>query len=142
MKVFALVLIHLLSWVSAAGMTLYKSPYCGCCAVWQEQAEAKGWQFNVQLEDNMHLVKDRYQLPPELGSCHTVVDDQGFVFEGHIPLADIENFLANPPEGAKGLLVPGMPALSPGMAPEGVAPAGFDVLLWHHDGSLSLFNRY
>lgn len=142
MKLLALLLISLSSWVSAAGMTLYKSPYCGCCTIWQEQAEAQGWQLMVQLEDNMHLVKEKYQLPPELGSCHTLVDEQGFVFEGHIPLADIERFLANPPEGAKGLVVPGMPALSPGMAPDGVEPAGFDVLLWHLDGSLSLFTSY
>ncbi len=107
-----------------------------------DQAEALGWEFLVQLQDSMQPVKEQYNLSMELASCHTVVTEQGYVFEGHIPLADIESFLAAPPPKAKGLLVPGMPALSPGMVPEGVAPKGFDVLLWHKDGELSLFSSY
>ncbi|MGB1058644.1 MAG: DUF411 domain-containing protein, partial [Ketobacter sp.] len=66
------------------------------------------------------------------------VSKQGFVFEGHIPARYIQQFLANPPEGAFGLAVPAMPVGSPGMeVNERFMP--YQVLLLKKDGSTEVF---
>ena len=54
-------------------------------------------------------------ISPAARSCHTAISTDGYVFEGHIPSRYIRQFLAAPPEGARGLVVPGMPVGSPGM---------------------------
>lgn len=95
-------------------LTLYKSPSCGCCQGWADRVETS---FAIQTEstEDMAAVKERFGVPAAMQSCHTSVSEAGFVFEGHIPARVIEKFMANPPEGAKGLAVPGMPIGSPGM---------------------------
>lgn len=45
-----------------------------------------------------------------------------------MPEADIARLLKEKPEGVKGLSAPGMPAHSPGMAAQGEAYQGYDVL--------------
>ncbi|WP_371514845.1 DUF411 domain-containing protein [Brevundimonas denitrificans] len=60
----------------------------------------------------------RHGLPDRLMSCHSGVAD-GYIFEGHIPAADVIRLLAERPR-AVGLAVPGMPLGSPGME----VPAG------------------
>nr|WP_227739180.1 DUF411 domain-containing protein [Vibrio azureus] len=93
----------------------HKSPYCGCCGDWSKYMEANGFKVTEKLHDNMNAVKSRLGLNNQnLYSCHTAEID-GYVFEGHVPAEDIKAFLDNPPKGAKGLTVPGMPIGSPGM---------------------------
>jgi len=68
-----------------------------------------------------------------------VVTEQGdYVFEGHVPARYVEAFLANPPEGAIGLSVPGMPVGSPGME-VGDRQDYYQVLLLKADGSSSIY---
>ena len=95
-------------------LTLYKSPTCGCCQGWADNVQTS---FAIQSEstEDMAAVKERFGVPAPMQSCHTSVSESGYVFEGHIPARVIEAFMANPPEGAKGLAVPGMPIGSPGM---------------------------
>ena len=95
-------------------LTLYKSPTCGCCQSWADKVETS---FAIQSEstEDMAAVKERFGVPAPMQSCHTSVSESGYVFEGHIPARVIKEFMANPPEGAKGLAVPGMPIGSPGM---------------------------
>ena len=67
------------------------------------------------VEDaDMTSIKNRFDLPSEARSCHTAVHGDYF-FEGHVPPALVKSFIQNPPEGAKGLVVPGMPIGSAGM---------------------------
>lgn len=98
--------------------------------------------YTVQVEDvnNAAVVKDRYNIPPILQSCHTAIVD-GYVLEGHIPAADVARLLQERPN-VLGLAVPGMPVGSPGMEVEGVAPQPFDVLTFDADGSTQVFSSY
>jgi hypothetical protein len=66
-------------------------------------------------------VKSRYQVPPELQSCHTAIVD-GYIIEGHVPVAEIERLLTERPD-ITGLAVPGMPIGSPGMEVDGADPS-------------------
>jgi hypothetical protein len=98
----------------AANVITHKSPYCGCCTEWVKHMEEAGFDVEVKDHQNMNPIKQELGVTPQLASCHTAEID-GFVFEGHIPAADIKSFLANPPKNAIGLAVPGMPMGSPGM---------------------------
>ena len=95
-------------------LILYKSPTCGCCQAWADKV-ATNFAITPETTEDMLAVKERFGVPAPMQSCHTSVSDSGYVFEGHIPARVIEAFLAEPPEGAKGLAVPGMPVGSPGM---------------------------
>jgi hypothetical protein len=61
----------------------------------------------------MSPIKNRYQIPQNMGSCHTAVIADYFV-EGHIPIEAIEKLLEEKP-GIDGIALPGMPTGSPGM---------------------------
>ena len=108
-------------------LTVYRNPGCGCCEGWVQHMRVTG--FEVRIEDDPNLDARRVSLgiPVELASCHIALAD-GYAFEGHIPAADILKFLRDRPAGAIGLVVPGMPAGSPGMRPEG-SGGPYDVLL-------------
>ena len=73
-----------------------------------------------------------------LKSCHTAVVE-GYVVEGHVPVADIERLLKEKPPIA-GLTAPGMPMYSPGMA--SIEPKNYDVLSFDHEGNVEVYSRY
>ena len=102
----------LLQGVSA---TVYKDANCGCCTEWISYADKAGLQSTYQHPQTLSAVKDRYEVPEQMRSCHTTVTSDGFVFEGHIPAKFMAQFLENPPNDAIGLAVPSMPVGSPGM---------------------------
>jgi hypothetical protein len=135
------VLLLLSSFVWAEAITVYKSPTCGCCSEWVKIMEKAGHTVETHHPKDLQQTKDNLGLPPQLGSCHTAVIND-FIFEGHIPEADILSFLENPPEGARGLAVPGMPGKSPGMARKGQDYEGFNVILFDDKNKLSLYNKY
>ena len=95
-------------------LTVYKSPTCGCCGAWVEHMENAGVEVSTVENIEMSSIKDRFDLPIEARSCHTAVQGDYF-FEGHVPPVLVQSFIQNPPEGAKGLIVPGMPIGSAGM---------------------------
>lgn len=116
-------------------MTVYKTPYCGCCVVWIEHAEAAGIPVETVDIDDMGPTKQELGVPYGKGSCHTATID-GYFIEGHVPIEDIRRLLVERPD-ARGLTLPGMPAGSPGMEmPDGRAQA-FTVELVARDGSTS-----
>lgn len=99
-------------------IAVYKSPTCGCCSAWVDHVEDAGFHPLVKHPDNLSDIKDQFNVEPQYQSCHTAVHqagDEQYVFEGHIPVKFIQQFLKNPPTGAIGLAVPGMPLGSPGM---------------------------
>ena len=122
-------------------ITVYKSKTCGCCVKWVEIMEKAGHEVKVNHPFDLKGTKKKLGVPAVLGSCHTAVIGD-YVFEGHIPEKDILNFLANPPSGAIGLAVPGMPAMSPGMAPKGKPYKDISVIAFDKNGNMSLFNKY
>jgi len=98
--------------------------------------------FAVQIEDveNLTPVKARYQIPPALQSCHTAIVD-GYVIEGHVPVAEIERLLAERPD-IVGLAVPGMPVGAPGMQAAALGQDAFDVIAFDKFGGTQVFASY
>ncbi len=98
--------------------------------------------FTMQVEDVQDLtaVKTQHQVPPTLQSCHTAIVD-GYIIEGHVPVAEIDRLLAERPDIA-GLAVPGMPAGSPGMEVSGVADQPYNVIAFDMSGNTEVFASY
>jgi hypothetical protein len=126
-----------------AGQAIHvmKDPNCGCCSAWIEILENDG--FAVTTEASAGTLLMRYKLdngiPQEMVSCHTGRID-GYMIEGHVPVADIRRLLDERPD-AVGLAVPGMPYGSPGMGPETEREA-YDVFLIRQDGGTEIFSSY
>lgn len=123
-------------------MDLYKSPTCGCCGIWAEHAEERGMRFNVHHRDNQELTMEKLRrgIGLRYHSCHTAIAADGTVFEGHIPAHLIHQYLAEKPDNAIGLAVPGMPFGSPGME-MGERLDPYDVYLLRPDGSSEVYAR-
>lgn len=119
-------------------LNVYKSETCGCCEGWIDHMTDNGYHSNIFHPSDLNGVKAELGLKPEWQSCHTAVTENGFLFEGHIPEKFIAQFLANPPAGALGLAVPGMPIGGPGME-MGNRFTPYDILLINKDGSSEVF---
>jgi hypothetical protein len=102
--------------------------------------EQEGYTVQGEDVDNLISVKDQYNVPVELQSCHTAIVD-GYIIEGHVPAVEIERLLTERPDVA-GLAVPGMPVGSPGMEVEGAAPQPFDVIAFDKSGNTQVFASY
>jgi hypothetical protein len=137
-----LVLAPIVRHAGAAGslpeVAVYKTPTCGCCGAWVKHLEANGFRTDVTVLDDLAPIKAKQRVPARLGSCHTAVVD-GYVVEGHVPAEDVHRLLRERPQ-ALGLVVPGMPAGSPGM--EGPVSESYATLLLAADGSTSVFARH
>jgi hypothetical protein len=121
-------------------MLVHKNASCGCCGAWVDHMRAAGFRVDVRDVDDLNAVKARVGVPAGKGSCHTA-EVGGYFIEGHVPALDIKRLLAETPE-AKGLVVPGMPAGSPGMELPGGRVQPYVVELVAHDGTTSAFARY
>jgi len=78
------------------------------------------------------------QVPAALQSCHTAIVD-GYIIEGHVPVADVNRLLTERPAGVIGLAVPGMPVGSPGMEVAGQPAQPYDVIAFDKNGSTQVF---
>ena len=121
-------------------LEVFKSPTCGCCQKWIDHINASGIRSSSKNIDNMSEVKSKYGILKSQQSCHTSVSSEGYVFEGHILARVIKKFLANPPENALGLSVPGMPVGSPGME-MGRRHVDYKVLLLLENGVSSVYEE-
>lgn len=119
-------------------LNVYKSETCGCCEGWIEHMNEHGYETTVFHPSDLNAVKAELGLKPEWQSCHTAVTRDGYLFEGHIPEKFIAQFLANPPDGALGLAVPGMPIGGPGME-MGNRFTPYDILLIKKNGGSEVF---
>ncbi len=117
--------------------TIFKSSGCGCCSIYSQYMDKKG--FNVQVVDTEDLssIKIKYNIPKPMQSCHTTIVGDYFV-EGHVPTEAIEKLLTEKPDIA-GIAMPGMPSGSPGMPGSKRGP--FIVYAVNKDGSTSEFMR-
>ena len=123
---------------AAIHLDVYKSPTCGCCTKWMDHLAEKGFTSTAHHPDQIGDFKRELGIPMRYGSCHTGVSKDGYLFEGHVPARYIQQFLANPPDGALGLTVPAMPVGSPGMEYKDQFMA-YDVLLLREDGSVEVY---
>ena len=98
--------------------------------------------FRVKIEDvnDLTAVKKNQQIPPQLQSCHTAIVD-GYIIEGHVPVAEINRLLEERPDIA-GLAVPGMPVGSPGMEVAGAAAQPYNVIAFDKSGQTQVFATY
>ena len=92
---------------------VYKSPNCGCCAVYASYLKKEGLNVEVVNTNDMQSVKEQNNVPQEFASCHTTIIG-GYVVEGHIPVEAIAKLLLEKPS-ILGIAMPGMPIGSPGM---------------------------
>ncbi len=122
----------------AAAVTVYKSPWCGCCASWAEALVAGGHSVTINDVEDLDQIKKLAGVPEDLQACHTAAVE-GYVIEGHVPARELARLLAERPD-ARGLAVPGMPGGSPGM--EGGDSEPFDVLLFNADGTTIVYAQY
>ena len=118
-----------------------KDPNCGCCRVWIDILRQESFRVTEERSFGTQLVRHKLDngIPEEMMSCHTGEID-GYMIEGHVPVADIRRLLEEQPN-AVGLAVPDMPYGSPGMGPEDRREA-YDVFLILKDGSTEVFKSY
>lgn len=118
-----------------SGPVIYKEMSCGCCGIYGTYFDSKGnGGVEIRNTQNIDSIKNQYEIPEELWSCHTTIIGDYFV-EGHIPLEAIEKLLEEKPD-IKGIAMPGMPQGSPGM-PGSKEP--FRIYKVNHDGSYELW---
>ncbi len=119
---------------------VHKTASCGCCGLWVDHMKQAGFPVEVRNLENVNPVKERLGVPLGKGSCHTA-EVGGYFVEGHVPADDVKRLLAEKP-AAKGLVLPGMPAGSPGMeTPDGrVQP--YIVELVGEDGTTAAFAQH
>ena len=92
---------------------VFKTPSCGCCYGYVLFLEKE--QFNVKETDmrSLHSIKQKYNIPLEMQSCHTTIIGKYFI-EGHVPLEAVNKLLKEQPN-IDGIALPGMPIGTPGM---------------------------
>jgi hypothetical protein len=120
--------------------TVYKDPTCGCCSKWVELLRKEGFAVTVNDVRDIAAVKDNYHVPQPLRSCHTALIN-GYVVEGHVPLADIKRILKEK-AAVSGIAVPGMPIGSPGMEVPGTTPQSYQVIAFDARGGSRVFATY
>lgn len=118
-------------------LVVYKSPSCGCCVAWVDHMRAEGFIVDVHEQNDVTPVKEMVGVPYGKGSCHTA-EIGGYFIEGHVPAADVKRLLAEKPD-AKGLVLPGMPAGSPGMEMPDGSTEPYTVELVGRDGSTTAY---
>ncbi|MDL0429495.1 DUF411 domain-containing protein [Marinobacter sp. TBZ242] len=120
-------------------ITIYKSPNCGCCQSWAEHLAANGFDTRIVETDNLNGIKQEYDVPRDMASCHTALIDD-LVIEGHVPANDIVAYLENPQFNAVGLSVPGMPHGTPGM--ETGRKDDYQVIAFNANGQQGVFREH
>lgn len=121
-------------------MTVYKSPYCGCCGKWIDMMKKEGFKINTVVKEKFIDVKVKAGITKETASCHTAFVD-GYVIEGHVNYSAIKKLLEEKPQDVKGLTVPGMPIGSPGME-MGNKKMPYNILAIKKDGSLEVYEKH
>ncbi len=101
------------------GAIVYQSPTCGCCEGFSSELK-KDFDVNIKIMDDISSIKDKYNIPSEMQSCHTTIIGDYFI-EGHVPMEAIDKLLETMPD-IDGIILPGMPAGSPGMSGTKKAP--------------------
>ena len=113
---------------------VFKTPSCGCCYGYVLFLEEE--KFEVKQTDmrSLHTIKQKYNIPVEMQSCHTTIMGKYFI-EGHVPFEAVEKLLKEQPD-IDGIALPGMPIGTPGMPGDKDEPY---VIYQLKDGKFSVF---
>ncbi len=125
--------------VTSTPVTVYKSPWCGCCGGWIDHMRAAGFTVEVNDLENLDPVKRAMGVPEQLESCHTA-SVGGYTTEGHVPASEVIRLLTEKP-AARGLSVPGMVVGSPGME-QGNAYEPYAVVLFSDARRPIVYRQY
>ncbi len=121
------------------GVTVYKTPTCGCCAKWVEHMRTSGFEMKViDLEDIEHI-KRANGVPGKMESCHTALVG-GYVVEGHVPADLVQRMLREKPAIA-GIATPGMPVGSPGMEVPNFKAEPYSVMAFDKAGKATVYEK-
>jgi hypothetical protein len=121
-----------------AEVVMYKNPGCECCEKWAEYMQGSGYSVETVESQNLSAVKAEQGVPRNMGACHTALVGD-YVVEGHVPAEDVIRLLREKPD-VRGLVVPGMPASSPGMNTALNEP--FKTFLLKNDGSTEVYAQH
>jgi hypothetical protein len=122
---------------ASPALEVWKVRGCACCSAWAQHFERAGFAVTMHEVDDVEPVRTAAGVPADLAGCHTARAD-GYVIEGHVPVAAVQRLLVERPAVA-GLAVPGMPAGSPGMEIEGQPAEPFEVIAFTAGGSRYVF---
>lgn len=121
-----------------ADIVMYKNAGCQCCDKWADYMEGSGYTVRTVADKDLYAIKSQEGVPQNMGACHTAIVGD-YVVEGHVPAEDVMRLLREKPD-AKGLVVPGMPASSPGMNTALNEP--YKVYLLNNDGSTEVYAQH
>jgi hypothetical protein len=101
-------------------LEIYYSPACNCCKRYVAYLRGMNYtqdyiHYTVRQIETSEVVeiKNRFGIPRDLWSCHTI-QAGGYFVEGHVPLEALQKLLIEKPD-IKGIVLPKMPPGSPGM---------------------------
>ncbi|OCL83678.1 DUF411 domain-containing protein [Arcobacter porcinus] len=120
-------------------MTVFKSPYCGCCTEWIDIMKKEGFNIKTINTNDVNTIKQKAGLQAGQASCHTAFVD-GYVVEGHVNYSAIKKMLEEKPD-IIGLTVPGMPIGSPGMEQDNIKEP-YDILFINKDGTTGVYESH
>ncbi len=115
---------------------VFKTPSCGCCYGYLLFLEKE--KFKVKQTDmrSLHTIKQKYNIPVEMQSCHTTIMGKYFI-EGHVPFEAVNKLLKEQPD-IDGIALPGMPIGTPGMPGDKDEPY---IIYQLKDGKSSIFMK-
>ena len=91
----------------------YTSASCGCCKKWVNHSRDNGLEIFDNIIEDISLIKDQYQVPNNLRSCHSAQISK-YKIQGHVPIKSINNLFREKPI-INGIAVLGIPLGSTGM---------------------------
>ena len=112
-------------------MTVFKTPWCGCCTAWMEAIQHQGYEVTVRDLEDLTAIKKQAGVPDKLQACHTAALGD-YMLEGHVPVAAVEKLMSERP-AIRGIAVLGMPAGSLGMGDD--AGARYTVYAFDRDAT-------
>lgn len=122
----------------SADIVMYKNAGCECCDKWASHMQGAGYSVSIVETEQLGTIKTDKNIPRNMGACHTAIAGD-YVIEGHVPAQDVMRLLREQPDAA-GLVVPGMPASSPGMNTALNEP--YKVYLLDKEGNTEVFTQH
>ena len=113
---------------------VFKTPSCGCCYGYVLFLEDEKFEVKQTDMGSLHSIKQKYNIPVEMQSCHTTIMGKYFI-EGHVPFEAVNKLLKEQPD-IDGISLPGMPIGTPGMPGDKDEPY---VIYQLKDGKSSVF---
>jgi hypothetical protein len=79
-------------------VVVVRDPGCGCCLSWVQHLQRAG--FKTTVTESAQRIQNTPSVPASARSCHTATVD-GYLVEGHVPVADIKRLAAGAPQNCR-----------------------------------------